>query len=124
MEIKTNMDTIQDIKDCEEGGSLYIYRTLEGVLGSSEDPVIGNRASLSVLRQETDFTPQRKHPSIGDRIECYQVKGNNVIAFDSDWVVYHVELFPGTGLIKEVVIAWCRKEYLFQGDQTDFGGGD
>lgn len=108
---------IQELHECFEDASLYLYMALEGVEISSNEPLIGQKTSL-LLRHEADYTPKRKHPYIGQRLENFTITNQatgEYISNHSDWVVFSVQRFLSTsgdmeGTLREIVIAWCRKE--------------
>ena len=108
-----NNNDLNELKECVDDGSLYFYLNLDGVEISSKDPVIGNGSLTALLSEQSDHQPKRKHPFIGERLDCYAITNHDTGEFrvtPSDWVVFHVEVFPGSQLVREVVVAWCRKE--------------
>ncbi len=102
------------LKECMEDGSLIIFMSLDGIIISSNDPLIGQENSSIVLKSETDFQPSREYPEPGDRLENYHVnrETGDWYTTPSCWVVFHVEKFLPLPLqiTREVVIAWCKKE--------------
>ena len=104
------MDIIE-LKECVGNSSIYFYMSLDGINIIPEDPIVGDRTCL--LNEETDNRPKREHPYVGERLDYCTITNQLTGAFElvpSNWVVFHVEVFPGNQLVREVVVAWCKKE--------------
>jgi hypothetical protein len=112
-----NVTMHQKLKDLFEGASAYIYMSLDGISISSDDPIVGEKTATLFLKHEIDNTSnKREYPQAGDRLQNYHVnlESGKYYTTPSHWVVWKVEMFHShskeTQAMKEVVIAWCKKE--------------
>ncbi|MCM0593335.1 MAG: hypothetical protein HEQ35_00890 [Gloeotrichia echinulata IR180] len=110
---------LSEFKECMENGSLIIFMSLDGIIVSSDDPLIGQENCSIVLKSETDFQTSRKYPKPGDRLDNYHVNRETGAWYTtpSHWVVWRVEVFNSADenqVMREVVIAWCKKETVTQ----------
>jgi hypothetical protein len=107
---------LREFKECMEDGSLIIFMSLDGIIVSSEDPLIGQSNCSMLLTSETDFQEAREYPKPGDRLDNYHINRRTGAwhTTPSHWVVWRVETFNSAedNVIREVVIAWCKKDPL------------
>jgi hypothetical protein len=116
----TNMNQSEELKGLFDKSQACIYMSLEGINISSDDLIVGELTTTLVLHCEIDNTSnQREYPKPGDRLDNYHVdrKTGAWYTTPSHWVVWRVEVFNSADenqVMREVVIAWCKKEPVTQ----------
>jgi hypothetical protein len=103
-----------ELSEIMEDTSIYIYKSLDGVLIECNDPVRGRHTTI--LQEHSDSSAKRMYPYVGEKLNGYIAIQDHkkVIKVSTNWVVYHVEVFKPEipGIIREVVIAWCKENHL------------
>ncbi|WP_160166363.1 hypothetical protein [Calothrix sp. PCC 7507] len=93
--------------------------SLDRIIISSDDPLVGEGNCSILLKSEVDFQEKREYPKPGDRLDNYHVNRETGAwhTTPSHWVVWRVEVFNSADenqVMREVVIAWCKKESVTQ----------
>ncbi len=115
MIVDLNSIDIQELKELTETASTYIYMSFDGITISSDDLIVGDRKGSIVLKTETDYQIVKDYPYVGQRLDNYHVNHETgaYTTSQSHWIVVHVDKLENhdlDGALKEVVIAWCKKD--------------
>ncbi|MCC5635581.1 hypothetical protein LC593_06905 [Nostoc sp. CHAB 5844] len=111
---------LTQFKEVFADSQICYFMSTDGVIIESKDPIIGEgKVSLCIKTEIDNTSNQREYPKPGDRLDNYHVNRETGAwhTTPSHWVVWRVEVFNSADenqVMREVVIAWCKKEPVTQ----------